>query len=197
MQEQKQSRLPERKQNRLRGYDYSNYGSYFITICTQEQKCVLSRLVGDGALDVPRVELTKIGSIAEKYILSGKNVKGISILHYVIMPNHIHFLLHYEGGESPLRGGTSGAPSPTDPTISQLFQQAESNFDPPSPTNAVIPRFVAAFKRFCHQEAGHKVFQRSYHDHIIRSDREYEKICNYIVNNPAHWKLDCFYTADQ
>ena len=63
----------------------------------------------------------------------------------------------------------------------------------PSPTNAVIPHFVSTWKRFCHQEVGVKIFQRSYHDHVIRGDEDYLNIWQYIDTNPAKWQEDCFY----
>jgi REP element-mobilizing transposase RayT len=175
-----QEKLPERKPTRLRGYDYSNYGGYFITICTQGRKNILSHIVGDGALDVPQVALTKIGAIVEKYILSSRKTKGIVVENYVIMPNHVHMIIHITdafkaNGNLVADAGTSRAPSPT---------------------NAAIPHFISTLKRFCHIECGQKIFQRSYHDHIIRDTKSYDKIFDYIQNNPARWQEDCFYTAE-
>jgi len=84
------------------------------------------------------------------------------------MPNHIHMILFGEDGFD----GTSKAPSPT---------------------NAAIPHFVSTFKCFCHRQAGFTIFQRSYHDHVIRNDKDYLKIWEYIDSNPAKWEEDCFY----
>ena len=67
----------------------------------------------------------------------------------------------------------------------------------PSPTNAVIPRFVSALKRFCHRELGEQIFQRSYHDHIIRNRQDSLKILEYIKNNPKQWEEDCFYMKEE
>ena len=175
-----QKNLPERKPTRLRGYDYSNEGAYFITICTQGRKNILSHIVGDGALDVPQVALTKIGATVEKYILSSCKMNGIVVESYVIMPNHVHMIIHvtdtFMTNENLVTdNGTSKAPSPT---------------------NAAIPHFVSTFKRFCHIECGQKIFQRSYHDHIIRDSKGYDKIFDYIQNNPTRWQEDCFYTAE-
>ena len=58
----------KRKTPRLQGFDYNSVGTYFITICTQNRRCILSHIVGTGVLDCPQVELTKYGEIAEKYI---------------------------------------------------------------------------------------------------------------------------------
>ncbi|MBQ3226912.1 MAG: hypothetical protein IJB48_07645, partial [Clostridia bacterium] len=87
--------LPIRKPTRLKGYDDSSPGAYFITICTKERKHLLSKItVGDGVLDVPQNQLTNYGEIAEKHIgQMDEFYNYISIDKYVIMPNHIHLLL--------------------------------------------------------------------------------------------------------
>ena len=96
----------------------------------------------------------------------------VTVEKYVIMPNHIHILLAVDMEEN----GTPRASSPT---------------------TAVVPRFVAALKRFSNQEAGNNIFQRSYHDHIIRGQQDYLKIWEYMENNPKKWELDCFYVKEQ
>ncbi len=81
--------LPNRKPNRLKGYDYAGNGTYFITICTRDRKCILSRIpVGNAALSVPKIELTAIGKIVEEHL---RLIPGID--KYVIMPNHIHLIV--------------------------------------------------------------------------------------------------------
>ena len=87
------------------------------------------------------------------------------------MPNHIHLILIVENVN-----GTSRVPSPTNNTISHT---------------------ISTFKRFVNKEVGHNVFQRSFHDHIIRGEQDYLKIWNYIDTNPQKWQDDCFYTSQQ
>ena len=165
--------FPNRKPNRLPSFDYSTPGAYFITICIKGKKCRLGHIVGGGAFDAPQIKLSTAGKVVEKYILSGNCISGVYVDKYVIMPNHIHMILFVNGTAS---NGTSKAPSPT---------------------NAVIPHFVSTFKRFCHRDLGETLFQRSYHDHIIRGDEDYLKIWEYIDSNPALWKEDCFYEEEQ
>ena len=160
---------PIRKSNRIPGYDYSTPGAYFITICTCSKLPTLGTIVGGGALDAPFVRLSKLGQTVLRYIQSGNCVTGITVDKFVIMPNHIHLILLVD--ETASRG-TSRAPSPT---------------------NAVIPHFISTFKRFCNRDAGSQIFQRSYHDHVIRNEDDYLKIWQYIDNNPARWQEDCFY----
>ena len=101
--------LKNRKHTRLEGADYSA-GVFFLTICTKERRCILSHVVGTGVLYVPKVELTKYGKIADKYINQLNDFyNDISVEDYVIMPNHIHIMLFVKGNEN----GPSGTPVPT------------------------------------------------------------------------------------
>ena len=159
--------LKNRKRTRLKEYDYSSAGSYFITICSKGRKPIFSTIVGDGFPDVPRVVLTEYGKVINKQInLMGEYYKNIKIDNYVIMPNHIHILI------SVYINGSSGMPTPT---------------------NEVIPSFVGTFKRFVNRKAGQDIFQRSYNDHIIRDERDYIGRWKYIENNPLKWELDELY----
>ena len=160
--------LPVRKPTRLKDYDYSRGGYYFITICTHKRKNILSDIVGDGVYDIPKTTLSHCGEIVEKYIQKmNYQYDNVCIDKYVIMPNHIHLILVVNNN------GMSRAPSPT---------------------NAIIPKFVSLFKRYCNREYDENIFQRSFHDHIIRDENDYIRICEYIENNPLKWAEDCFYT---
>ena len=165
--------LPKRKPNRLREYDYSTPGAYFLTLCTKNKQCVLGQIVGGGALDAPHMQLTNAGKVAYAHILSGNNIPSVTVDKFVIMPNHIHMILFVD--DSVCRGPSRA----------------------PAPTNAVIPHFISTFKRFCNRDLDEAIFQRSYHDHVIRSNTDYLKIWQYIDSNPAKWKEDCFYIRQQ
>ena len=141
---------PKRKPMRLPEYDYGSNGCYFVTICTQNRRCVLSRVVGDDAHIVP----TKYGEVAEKYI---KSIPGID--KYVIMPNHIHMIIINDSG-------TMWASSPT------------------------ISQKIKSFKTLVTKEIGTAIFQRSFHDHVIRDSGDYLAIWEYIDTNPAKWADD-------
>ncbi len=169
--------LPKRKPTRLKGYDYSAPGAYFITICTQNRKQILSKIsiVGTGILDRPINQLTHYGKIAENQIIKMDSFyENISVDKFVVMPNHIHLLLRIK--ENP--HGRSGTPVPTN-------------------TNSLIAKFVGTFKRFCNKEYGENIWQERSHDHIIRGDKDYEKIWEYIDTNVLRWKDDCFYEKEE
>ena len=159
--------IKNRKATRLKEYDYSSNGVYFITICSKCKKPVLSKIVGDGVLDVPKIVLSEHGKVISKYLEQiGNHYDYLNIDKYVVMPNHIHILL------SVSNCGTSRTPSPTNNTISA---------------------FVSTFKRFVNKEIGENIFQRSFHDHIIRNEQDYIEHYTYIGNNPAKWEFDELY----
>lgn len=170
-------KLPDRKPTRLKEYDYSTPGAYFVTICVQNRKLLLSTItVGDGLPDVPENNLSDYGKIAEKYINQlNEFYEHISVDKYVVMPNHIHLLLSIPEQTSTGKFGTSGTPSPT---------------------NSTIAKFVSTLKRFCNNEYGKNIWQRSFHDHIIRGEKDYNMIWEYIDTNVVRWKYDCFYEKE-
>ena len=165
--------FPQRKRQRLRDFDYSSPGVYFITQCIKDGADILGNVcVGDGVLDVPYVELSPIGKLIENQIAEINRVyEHISIDKYVIMPNHIHLIVFLTA-----QNGTSRTPSPT---------------------NQEIPKLMSTLKRFVNRSCGRDIFQRSYHDHIIRNEAAFLKIWQYIDTNPAEWELDCFHPQNQ
>jgi len=160
--------LPKRKNPRLQGYDYSSPGAYFVTICTEGKKHLLSSVnaVGADVLDGPKLELSPYGTIVDKYINQlNAHYTNISVDNYVIMPNHIHLLL------TVTDSGASGTTPPTSHRTS-------------------VPRFVSALKRFSNKECGKNLWQRSYNDHIIRNREDYKEHYTYISENPLRWNTD-------
>ncbi len=165
--------LPKRKPTRLKNYDYSSPGIYFITICTKDRKELLSKIdVGAGVLDCPQNILTGYGNIANKHLINMSDFyDNIKIDKFVIMPNHIHILIQITKTDKPK--GTSGTPNPT---------------------NSLISKFVSTFKRFCNKEYGKNILQGRSSDHIIRNEKDYKLIWEYIDTNVIRWEKDCFYT---
>lgn len=158
---------PNRKPTRLSFYSYSNAGCYFITICARNKEKLFGSIVGGGAYDAPMVRLTAAGKVVDHYINSTNKIPGVTVDKYVIMPNHLHLIMMIEyNGDRCL---TSRA-------------------------NELIPHVISTLKRFCNRDLGENVFQRGYHDHVIRGEKDYQKIWGYIDDNPRRWKEDCFFT---
>ncbi len=157
--------LPKRKKLRLEGYDYSSCGAYFVTICVKDRCELLGEIiVGDDAHIVPHTKLSAYGMVVEKYI---NGIIGVT--KFVIMPNHIHMIILIDA----TKNGTMWASSPTTQSLPQL---------------------IKSFKILVTKEINLSLFQRSYHDHIIRNEQEYQKIWTYIDENPINWENDCFFT---
>ena len=162
--------LPQRKPNRIAEYDYNQNGAYFITVCTQDRKKILSQItVGTPLPGCPQEVHTKLlrhGKIADKYIQQlNAFYPYLQVDQYVIMPDHIHFLntLDHPDGH-PGRGV-------------------------PTKRTSAIAQFVGTFKRFCNKEYGENIWQSRYYDHVIRNQRDYNEVWQYIENNPQKWGI--------
>ena len=165
--------FPKRKTTRAINFDYNSAGAYFLTICTQNRRCLLAHVVGTGVLDGPTVELTEYGRIAEKYLKQLNDFyNNIFVERYVIMPNHIHLLLRVLAEDGP-----SGTPVPT-------------------VQNSVVSRFISTFRRFCNREYGENIWQYRSFDHIIRDREDYEVREKYIAENPIRWYYDELYSDE-
>ena len=163
---------PQRKQTRLGCFDYSESASYFITICTEGRRKILSEIsAGAGFPDSPEVTCSLLdrGKTLEKWIQKMDcHYDDISVDCYAIMPDHVHLLLTLTE-----KSGLSGRPAPT----------VESH------CNAAVSRFVGTLKRFTNREIGEKIWQRSFYDHVIRNQQDYDEIWEYIDNNPRKWMM--------
>ena len=165
-----ENELPKRKPTRLQNFDYNTNKAYFITICTENRRKVLSKIVGVDVLGDPQnIELLPHGKIADKYIKQlNEFYNNVTVDQYVIMPNHIHILLIvYEDG------------SPRTST--------------PTRQTSAVSHFVSTFKRFCNKDYGGNIWQRGFYDHIIRNQHDYENIVKYIYENPMRWYYDELY----
>ncbi len=120
--------LPNRKRNRLAGFDYSTPGAYFITICVKERKNLLGRIVGNGACDIPQMKLSEKGQVLERCIRQVREQEeNIQIDNYVIMPNHFHMIL----------------------TVAENENRDDGLSQAPNPTNSVVSKFISLLKRKC------------------------------------------------
>lgn len=164
--------MQQRKNNRLSSYDYSLPGAYFITVCADRRRCLFSDV---GALhEAPVVKLKEYGKMADAVIGSLPERFPITVDKYVIMPNHIHLLLSiHEKGERAIRE----SPLRQRSLISKVIGYFKMN----------VTRKIRAYHP---QET---VWQRSYYDHVIRTEQDYQDVWQYIDNNPLQWQLDHLY----
>ena len=155
------SELPERKQNRIKNYDYATPGAYFITICTANREKLFWDCVGADIIRPQNVTLSRMGKIAEAAILQiPTHYKGISVDKHCIMPDHIHLILRIESGAD---GRMISAP-----TVSTV---------------------IGSMKRWVSRQVGRPIWQKSFYDHGIRNQQDYDEIWEYIENNPMKYLI--------
>ena len=158
--------LPARKPNRFFHYDYSSGGFYFITVCCDEGKHLF------GEITEEKMELNNCGSVVEKCIAAiPEHYKNISVQKYIIMPNHMHLILSHNA--------RAGCILPLQNRSAQVVPVVVGTL------KAAVTRKINALGIY----SGFK-WQRSYYDHIIRDEMEFERIYTYIENNPLKWHLD-------
>jgi putative transposase len=153
--------IKQRKQIRLKNYDYSQHNAYFITICVNHRKCILSNIIED------QTHLSHQGKIIEKqWLWLAKYYPYVSLNEYVIMPNHFHGIVVIENKMINKKRYS----------LSQLICAFKT-------TSA------KAINKF-QNSAGKQFWQRSYHERVIRNEEELGKIQEYIINNPLQWAID-------
>ena len=166
---------PKRRSPRLREWDYRRPGAYFLTICTKNRIPSLCRIRRGAPCGRPQTEYTPLGRIALECLPKIEAAYGIRVDNYVLMPNHIHLIVTIPDTETraPARGA---------PTISQIVGGYKS---------MIAVKWLDLCKRSGTRSG--PLFQRSFHDHIIRNEADYRRIYDYIDQNPLKWELDCFY----
>ena len=159
-----ENKLQKRKPLRLKDFDYSTDGAYFITVCTKDRKSLFAP-VGADSISARMVEKTFIKTI-EAY----ENVESPI---YVVMPNHFHAII------TILRADMESAP-----TISEIVQSFK-RFSTIEYTKMVKKGLLPPFDK--------QIWQRSFYDHVIRNRDDYEEIYKYISENPLRLHYDELY----
>ena len=169
---------PARRPNRLPNFDYSQAGYYFVTVCTQNRAFLFWNPVSAppshcsgpcvGADIIrPLCCLSPLGLIVEDAIRQiPSHYPNADLMKYVVMPNHIHLILAL----SETGGRMISAPTKS------------------------LSAIVGSMKRYTSKAAGFPLWQKSFHDHIIRSEADYLRIWRYMDTNPLKWELDRYYT---
>lgn len=196
-------KIHHRKSFRLKGYDYSLNGAYFITICVQDMKCVFGKII-DG-----KMVFNELGKIAEEYWKKiGELHDFVDLSAFVIMPNHVHgiIVINHDDGDvgashrhaqdmvshsSNAYSYNSNRVSPWEtPTRIRTIQLPKKGIP------SLMNHYKGAVKKWANKNH-HEYFswQRNYHEHIIRNEQSFEKIHDYIVHNPKSWHQDCFFIS--
>jgi len=155
--------LPVRKGMRLDGFDYSSAGCYFVTMCVKDGHPLLWKPTPVGAR-IARPSLSNAGVIVETAIENTSQIyPNVKIEKHVIMSNHIHMILVVQ---------ENGGRAMRAPTVSRVINQ---------------------MKGYVTKQLGYSMWQKLFYDRVIRDESEYQKIWQYIDENPARWAEDKYH----
>jgi REP element-mobilizing transposase RayT len=187
-----ETKFYSRKLPRLKNYDYTQSGCYFLTICTKDKQHLLGKIVGSDALVAPNittatVQLSEYGILVKAQIDKIETHYHATVENYVIMPNHVHLLITINGASFTDNSSLLGVTRASLPTVT-----GGANISPPATT---IPNIISALKSIVTKSVGKNIWQESYHDHIIRDEEDMVIRWQYIDNNPAKWIDDTYYTV--
>lgn len=179
-----------RKSPRAKFLDYDG-GAYFITICTRKRSCYFGEIY-DGEM-----RLSKIGKFAELQLSSASGFcREIDVPLFTVMPNHIHAIVVVTRRDMP-----SACVQPPAFIDGNLLQRAPNPMSRANPTCQrhvpTLSRYISSFKgsvtKYAKSQGLDFGWQSRYHDHFIRGVHDGNKISEYIINNVAAWREDCFF----
>ncbi len=194
---------------RLQNWDYGSEGLYFITICTQNREHFFGE-IQDG-----KIILSEIGKIVQSEWLKTPSIRpdmNLELVEFVVMPNHFHAIIYIGANEfnNRMDGNNTNencrVAMHCDPTISSSntissnainpmnTKTTKNKFGPQSKNLASIIRgFKSAVTTWCRKNNYPNFkWQSLFHDHIIRNQNSFERIQQYIIDNPKKWKDDTF-----
>ncbi len=144
-------------------------------------------------INAPYVELSEYGrNLCDAIDYADEHNAQIAVVNYIVMPNHAHLLVVIDGASGTVGDGASGTVG--DGASGTVGDGASGK---PRPTNALIPKLISSIKRYTNKQAGFDMWQTSYHDHIIRNKADYQRIWQYIDENPSKWDEDCYFNPKE
>jgi len=173
--------IHHRRSIRLKNYDYSSNGMYFVTICTHDR----TPLFHVGATLCGRPANTATQMIIKWLKETENKFPEICLDKFIIMPNHIHFIVGIQGRCADVQGGHAGKQGghagPPLHRIVEWFKTMTTN------------EYIRGVKSGLYPPFNKKVWQRDYFERVIRNEAEYQRIWQYIDENPTKWKDDMYY----
>ncbi|MEP7080084.1 MAG: hypothetical protein ABI784_05120 [Ginsengibacter sp.] len=191
--------IHHRRSIRLKGYDYSQAGLYFITICCQDRIWRFGEIVAVENSQAKMI-LNDAGIIAnECWLEIPEHFPNAKLHEHIVMPNHVHGIIELSGYDERAQDI-----EPVPPNIDSSFPKNAKvqNIEPQHKFQKIIPGSIGSIIRgykigvtlgVKNIFSGEKLWQRNFYEHIIRNEKAYQTISNYIVNNPIKWNADKFY----
>ncbi len=163
-----------RRSVRLKGYDYSDPGAYYVTICAWNRECIFGEII-DGEM-----KLNEFGKVVQReWLCSSKIRHEIELDEFVVMPNHFHGIVFINGNDNAAHDVGANGRSP-------LRMQPRS-------LSSLIAGYKSAVTKsinILRNTPGFPVWQKNYFERVIRNEKELLRIREYIHNNPVQWDLD-------
>jgi len=184
--------IHHRRSIRIKGYDYSRAGAYFVTIVAFQRECLFGEIVGG------EMKLNRAGKIVDwEWQNISQRHKFIELGAHVVMPNHFHGILIFHGTVGATRLGLASVHSGNDPLPNEGTDDLDGSPLPRGPKPASLGAIIAQFKsrvtkRLWRDSSlqGTPIWQRNYYEHIIRNEKEMDNIWKYIEANPSMWNDD-------
>ena len=171
---------------RLKNWDYGNNAAYFITICTKDRKHFF------GEIKNSRMQVSPAGAIAHVLWYEIKNhAQPIELGEFVVMPNHVHGILILDGGgcgDVARRDVACNVPTEKNHQMATISPKSHT-------VSSIIRSYKSVVTKYCNRLGLEFAWQSRFHDHIIRNDSSFQRISDYIKNNPINWNEDKFYQA--
>lgn len=179
-----------RRSIRLKGYNYSLAGAYFITICAHQRECLFGEVIAGAMI------LNRLGQVVKWHWYTLPKIhRRLQLDEFVVMPNHLHGILVLADDDNGVVGAGLG---------NNLSVYTENLSAKPAPTEDIatkrehgITEIIRGFKTFSARRInqirhtrGISLWQRNYYEHIIRNEESLNTIRQYIINNPLSWEVD-------
>ncbi|MFH1427861.1 MAG: transposase [Patescibacteria group bacterium] len=166
---------------RLKGWDYSWPGLYFLTICTKNRELFFGGIKSEyfnKSIKAANIILSNIGRVADKFWLEIPNkFNDVKLDEYILMPNHFHGIIGINNNNVETLRGAS---------LPRTFGPLSKNS-----LLSIINHYKGSVKKWCNKnKLNNFSWQSRFYDHIIRNEKELNRIRNYIINNPLKWELD-------
>ncbi|BDC98538.1 transposase [Persicobacter psychrovividus] len=166
------SQIGHRKSLRLKGFDYSNQGLYFVTINTNKHHSLFGKIQNE------KMVLNSAGIMVERWYFELENkFESIKCLSMVVMPNHFHCIIQIIDYPHINKKATLGR-------VIQWFKTMTTN------------EYIRRVKGLGWTPFDKKLWHWNYWEHIIRNDQAFDEIENYILTNPTRWESDRFYCKE-
>jgi len=174
-----------RRSIRLKSYDYSQEGAYYVTVVAQNRACLFGDVVNAEMIlnDVGQMMQAQWEALPQRF-------PNVELDEFIVMPNHFHGIIvitdNIHAGTVPRARSVSGqpqgiAPTEHDPILGEIVGAWKS---------IVTDEYIRGVRQLHWQPFDRKLLQRNYWEHIVRDEQELNRIREYIINNPANWDSD-------